>query len=130
MTTVFYASILALLICWLSMNVIKLRRSNKVKYADGDCLELQIARSAQSNAVDYIPITLILLFALEFNGGHLILLHLIGITFVIARILHCRSILADQLKGRVLGMKMTFGVIVTLAILNLVYLPYMKLINV
>ena len=127
MTTVIYASILSILMCWLSLNVIKLRWKYKVRYADGDCLELQIARSAQSNAVDYIPITLILLFALEYNGGNFWLLHIIGITFVIARVLHYRSILADQLKGRILGMKMTLGVIITLAVLNLLYLPYSEL---
>ena len=130
MTTALYASILSILMCWLSMNVIKSRRKNKVKYADGDCQELKIARSAQSNAVDYIPITLILLFALEYNGGHIWLLHIIGITFVMARIIHCRSILADQLRGRILGMKITFAVIVMLAILNLIYLPYPKILAV
>lgn len=129
MTTAIYASILSILMCWLSMNVIKVRRKNKVKYADGGVSELQIARSAQSNAVDYIPITLILLFALEYNGGNIWLLHIVGITFVIARVIHCRSILADKLRGRILGMQMTFGVIVTLAILNLVYLPYSKILT-
>lgn len=129
MTTAIYASILSILMCWLSMNVIKLRHKNRIKYADGGVGELQIARSAQSNAVDYIPITLILLFSLEYNGGNIWLIHIVGIIFVIARIMHCRSILADKLRGRILGMKMTFGVIVTLAILNLIYLPYSKLLT-
>ena len=127
MTTVIYASILAMLMCWLSMKVIKARRKNRIKYADGDCDELKIARSAQSNAVDYIPITLILLFALEYNGGHLLLVHVIGIVFVIGRVVHCQSILADKLRGRVTGMKITFGVILILAVVNLVYLPYSEL---
>lgn len=128
MTTVIYASILSLLMCSLSLNVIKARRKNRIKYADGDVEELKIARSAQSNAVDYIPITVILLFALEFNGGNIWLLHSLGTIFVVGRVIHCRSILADKLKGRVLGMQITFYTIIALAILNLIYLPYTKLI--
>ncbi len=126
MTTAIYACILALLICHLSMNVIKARRKNKVKYADGDCDELIIARSAQSNAVDYCPIAIMLLLFLELNGGHLVLIHAVGITFVIGRIIHCRAILAENLRGRVRGMQLTFFMIYALVILNLVYLPYSK----
>ena len=101
------------------MNVIKARRKHRVKYADGNCDELKITCSAQSNAVDYIRITLILLFALEYNGGHLLLLHAIGIVFEIARVMHCQSILADKLRGRILDMKITFTIIITLSISNL-----------
>ncbi|MDW1918451.1 MAPEG family protein, partial [Vibrio sp. Vb0349] len=61
MITALYASILALLLVWLAFQVIKQRRLNKVAYADGGVEALQIARSAQSNASEYIPITLILM---------------------------------------------------------------------
>lgn len=124
MTTVIYASVLSLIICWLALNVIKLRRKHKVRYDDGDVKELQIARAAHSNAVDTIPLTLILLFALEFNGGSLWLVHLCGIALLFGRFVHCHSILKDQIQGRALGMKITFTVIVALAISNLIYLPY------
>jgi uncharacterized protein len=60
MITALYASILSLLMCKLAFTVIKARRKNKIKYADGDVEELKIARTAHSNAVEYIPITLII----------------------------------------------------------------------
>ncbi len=126
MTTALYAVILSLLLCHLSMNVIKCRRKNRVLYADGDCKELVIARTAQSNAIDYCPMTLLLLLFLELNGGNIWLLHAIGITFVIGRIIHSRGILQEKLKGRVRGMQITFYMIYLLAALNLVYLPYEK----
>ncbi len=126
MTSVIYATILSMLMCWLAFNVIKFRRKNKVRYADGDVEELKIARSAHSNAAEYIPISLILLFALEYNGAQLILVHLLGIALVAGRIIHCRGILNENLDARVTGMKVTFGVIFSLAVANLIYLPYGK----
>lgn len=42
MTSVIYASLLAVLICWLSLNVIKKRRKNKVSIGDGGNEELKL----------------------------------------------------------------------------------------
>ena len=127
MYTALYASLLAALICKLSLNVIKARRSNKVKYADGDCHELIVARSAQSNAVDYCPIAMILLLLLELNGGHFLLVNAIGVVFVIGRIIHARGILSENLKRRVLGMQMTIFMLIALIVSNIGYLIYLKL---
>ncbi|MGR5056829.1 MAPEG family protein [Vibrio rotiferianus] len=124
MITALYASALALLLIWLAFQVIKQRRSNKIAYADGGVESLQIARSAQSNASEYIPITLILMALLEFNGASVLWIHLAGIAFVIGRVIHARGILAEDLKGRVTGMKLTFFTMIGLVALNLIYLPY------
>jgi uncharacterized membrane protein YecN with MAPEG domain len=129
MTSSIYAAILGLLLCWLTFKVIGARRKNKVLYADGGVSELQIARSAHSNATEYIPITLLLLFALEYNGAYLLLIHIFGISFVVARVIHSRSILAENLKGRILGMQITLLVIIGLSIANIVYAPYAKLLG-
>ncbi|MFN1580860.1 MAPEG family protein [Vibrio rotiferianus] len=124
MITALYASALALLLIWLAFQVIKQRRSNKIAYADGGVESLQIARSAQSNASEYIPITLILMALLEYNGALVFWIHLAGIAFVIGRVIHARGILAEDLKGRVTGMKLTFFTMIGLVALNLIYLPY------
>lgn len=124
MITALYASALALLLIWLAFQVIKQRRSNKIAYADGGVESLQIARSAQSNASEYIPITLILMALLEYNGASVLWIHLAGIAFVIGRVIHARGILAEDLKGRVTGMKLTFFTMIGLVALNLIYLPY------
>ncbi|HHX8262107.1 TPA: MAPEG family protein [Vibrio diabolicus] len=127
MITALYASILAILIIWLAVQVIKQRRLNQVAYADGGVEALQIARSAQSNATEYIPITLILMVLLEFNSAYPTWIHLTGIIFVIGRIIHARGILKEDLKRRVRGMQVTFLVILSLVVLNMIYLPYDKL---
>lgn len=127
MITALYASILAILIIWLAVQVIKQRRLNQVTYADGGVEALQIARSAQSNATEYIPITLILMALLEFNSAYPTWIHLTGIIFVIGRIIHARGILKEDLKRRVRGMQVTFLVILSLVVLNMIYLPYDKL---
>ncbi|MFG6247203.1 MAPEG family protein [Vibrio diabolicus] len=127
MITALYASILAIQIIWLAVQVIKQRRLNQVAYADGGVEALQIARSAQSNATEYIPITLILMALLEFNSAYPTWIHLTGIIFVIGRIIHARGILKEDLKRRVRGMQVTFLVILSLVVLNMIYLPYDKL---
>lgn len=127
MITALYAALLSLLMCTLAFNVIKARRKNRIIYGDGGVTELQIARTAHSNAVDYIPISLILLFILEYNGCNIWLIHLAGIALIIGRLIHCKGILSEKLKGRILGMQITFFTIYTLAALNLIYAPYEKL---
>ncbi|MDA0117559.1 MAPEG family protein [Vibrio sp. T11.5] len=127
MITALYASVLAMLMIWLSIEVIKQRRSAKVAYADGGVNALQVARSAQGNAMDYIPITLFLMAMFEYNGASPWMIHIAGAVFVIGRLLHAKAVLAEKLKGRITGMKLTFLTMVALIVLNLVYLPFGKL---
>jgi len=74
-----YAAILALLIVWLSLQVIKLRWAKKVRLGDGGEPALQIA----------------------------ILVHFSGIAVLAGRILHARGLLTESLHYRILGMKVT-----------------------
>ncbi|MDW1924729.1 MULTISPECIES: MAPEG family protein [Vibrio] len=127
MITALYANILAILIIWLAVQVIKQRRLNQIAYADGGVEALQVARSAQSNATEYIPITLILMALLEFNSAYPTWMHLTGIIFVIGRVIHAKGILKKDLKKRIRGMQVTFLVILSLVVLNMIYLPYDKL---
>jgi len=120
-TSVIYAVLLALLICALAFKVISARRKHKVKHADGGFDDLQVARSAHSNATEYIPIALILLFALEYNGSVLWLVHIIGCLLVLGRVIHAKAILSDNLRGRVIGMQLTFLSIAVLSLANLYY---------
>ena len=129
MTTVIYASLSALLIVWLSLRVIKVRRKHRISIGDGSEKEMKVAMAAQSNAIEYIPIALLLLFALEYNHGNLFLLHFLGISLIVARFIHARAIQTDNLKARVFAMQVTLLTLITLALVNLLYLPYAKLIG-
>jgi uncharacterized protein len=124
MISALYAGILALLIVWLSLNVIKLRRANKVILGDGGVPQLQHAIRAQGNATEYIPITLILLILLELSGANVWLVHIGGIAIIIGRLLHAKGLLAENLRFRVLGMQVTFFTIIGLASANIFYTLY------
>lgn len=115
MITALYANILAILIIWLAVQVIKQRRLIKLlmpMVGRGST----ITRSAQSNATEYIPITLILMALLEFNSAYPTWIHLTGIIFVIGRVIHAKGILKKDLKKRIRGMQVTFLVILSLVV--------------
>ncbi|OLP18418.1 hypothetical protein BST81_10660 [Leptolyngbya sp. 'hensonii'] len=119
-----YASLLALLIVWLSLRVIKLRQTKKVSLGDGGESELQVAIRAQGNATEYIPISLILLLLLELNKAHGALIHAGGIAILAGRFLHARGLLTESSRYRVLGMQVTIFTLIGLASANLIYIIY------
>ncbi|WP_292432719.1 MAPEG family protein [Methylobacter sp.] len=86
--------------------------------------ELQLAIRTHSNAVEYIPITLMLLLTLELNGAPKILIHILGTTLLIERILHAMGLPAKDLHKRVLGMQITICLLIGLAILNIAFLAF------
>ncbi|WP_373939346.1 MAPEG family protein [Vibrio kanaloae] len=127
MITALYAALLAVLMIWLAIEVIKQRRINLIAHADGGVESLQVVRSAQSNAMDYIPITVILMGFLEMNGASVWFIHVLGVAFLLGRVIHAKGILAKNLKGRKVGMVLTLICMISLIVLNLVYLPFDKM---
>jgi len=122
MITALYASLCALLMVKLSLGVIALRRKHHVATGNGGHDDLQAAIRAQGNASEYIPISLILMLTLEMLGAFWWLIHLAGIALVTGRVMHASALKNADLKQRVLGMKITLFLIITLALLNIVYL--------
>ena len=122
MITSIYASLLTLLVVRLSISVIKLRRKNRISVGDGGNEELQLAIRTHANAVEYIPIALLLLLTLELNGAPKILIHIFGATLIIGRIIHAMGLQAKNLPKRILGMQITISLLIALAILNIVFL--------
>ncbi|MDI1276203.1 MAPEG family protein [Methylobacter sp.] len=124
MITSIYASLAALLIVRLTLSVIKLRRKNRVSVGDGGNEGLQLAIRAHANAVEYIPIALMLLLTLELNGAPKILIHILGATLIIGRILHAIGLPAKDFKKRVLGMQITIYLLIGLAVLNILFFVF------
>lgn len=124
MITSIYASLAALFIVRLSLAVIKLRRKNRVSVGDGGNEALQLAIRAHANAVEYIPMALMLLLLLELNGAPKLLIHSLGAALLIGRILHAMGLSGKDLKKRVLGMQITIYLLIGLAILNMVFLAF------
>jgi uncharacterized membrane protein YecN with MAPEG domain len=119
-----YASLSALVIVKLAVSVIKLRRKNRVSVGDGGNEALQLAIRTHANAVEWIPISLLLLLTLELNGAPTILIHILGATLLIGRILHAMGLPAKDFKKRELGMQITIYLLIGLAILNILFLAF------
>jgi uncharacterized membrane protein YecN with MAPEG domain len=118
--TAIYASLCALLIIRLAMRVITLRWEKRVKFGDGEHPDLNMAIRAHGNASEYIPIALILLFLLEYNGLHPLLIHMLGIAFVYGRYTHAKALLSNSLRERMKGMQYTLNLITAMAVANIV----------
>jgi uncharacterized membrane protein YecN with MAPEG domain len=114
------AAILTIIFVKLSFAVIGLRRKNKVGLGSGGYDDLERAIRAQGNFAEYVPIGLILIACLELNGAPSWLVILPGIALIIGRLIHAKGINEPppNFSSRVLGMKFTFGTLITLAILN------------
>ena len=116
-----YASVLALIIIWLCYKVVVFRRIKRVDIGDGgDATGIRHIR-AQQNAVEYIPIALILFAAYELNNGNHLMLHAIGITLVIGRLIHPWGFVSKKgiSFGRFYGTLLTWLAILLLAGLNI-----------
>lgn len=120
MHTSIYAGLCGLLMAWLTLQTIKVRRANKIKLGDGGNFELHSAIRAHGNFAEYMPITIILLFLLEYNGAPALVIHVIGIAFLIGRWIHAQGLLKDNLRKRVMGMGYTLNILIGLAIANIV----------
>ncbi len=119
--TGFYASLLGILYIGLAINIIRLRRKFKVGIGDGDNRVLAQAIRVHGNFAEYTPIALILLASYELNGASAMMLHALGSTLVVGRILHAIGLtksIGISIQRQV-GMLSTFLVILVLAIENI-----------
>ncbi|MGB0936941.1 MAG: MAPEG family protein [Colwellia sp.] len=121
--TAFYASLLALLFIVLSFKTINLRKKHLVGVGDGGEQSLTRAIRVHGNFSEYTPLALILLGAYELSGASAVIIHLLGASFFLARILHALGLgkSAGTSKPRFFGMIITFLVLLILAILNISY---------
>ena len=119
MITGIYAALAALLIVALARNVISLRRQHKVALGDGGHQDLLAAIRAHANAVEYLPIGLLLLLLLELGQGPAWLVHLLGSLFIIGRLIHANGVSKAIIPRRIIGMQFTIWLMIIMAVLNL-----------
>jgi uncharacterized membrane protein YecN with MAPEG domain len=118
------ACVLTAIFIKLSFAVIALRRKNKVGLGSGGHEDLERAIRAQGNFSEYIPIGIILLACLELNGAPWWLVASPGIALIIGRLIHAMGINTPppDFAKRVLGMRLTFGALISLLVLNLTWI--------
>lgn len=86
--TPLFAAPIVVLFIYLSIRVIRYRRSERVAFGDqGDAALLRLMR-AHGNCAEYAPLGLILLGMAELAGAATMGLHLAGALLVVGRVVH------------------------------------------
>lgn len=113
-----YAGLLTLLLLYLSVRVIGVRQAGKVEIGDGGDRQLLRRIRVHANFVEYTPYALILIGLLESLKAPGLMLHILGTTLLVGRVLHAYALSQTPhiLPVRVLGMALTFGVLAVAAV--------------
>ena len=111
--TALYAGALGLLLVYLSMRVVNLRKSYHVSTGSGGHAALELAARVQGNCAEYAPIGLLLLALTEAQGAPALAVHGLGLMLLLGRLLHAIGYgrAPSNLKLRVVGMVLTFGML-------------------
>jgi len=122
--TPLYAGVLVLLFLVLSARVIYFRRTGISLGDGGDAGMLRVIRG-HANFAEYVPLALLLMGMLELGRFSFFALHALGITLVVARLLHGYALSFSKHFpfGRLWGAALTFLVLLIEAVLCL-YLAY------
>ncbi len=120
--TALYGSLCGILVVVLAAQVVRQRRKFKIGIGSGDERSLERAIRVHSNAMEYIPIALLLLALFEANQGNRYLAHSMGMLLVIGRVLHAQGLGASHGTsfGRFWGTLFTWVAIMVLSVANLV----------
>lgn len=129
MVSSLYAVLGALLILRLSLHVVKLRNQYRVSVGDGGFSELQTAIRVHGNAIEYIPISLILLLLMEMNGAKVWMIHVCGILLIASRMLHSYGLKNHDYSQRRMGMMGTYLALALMVMANAYYLPWVQMVS-
>lgn len=119
--TALYAAILALIIVALGINVTVHRVKLQVSLGDGNNPQMRRMIRLHGNAIEYLPLALVLMALYELNGGIHWALHVIGIALIAGRLIQTWAMWGTDIPvpGRGIGQVLTWGSIGVLALLNL-----------
>ncbi len=115
--TALYAALLTILLVVLSFRVIGHRRAQRVEIGDGNDRELMRRMRVHANFVEYTPYALILMGLAESLGAPALLVHALGASLLVGRILHAYALSQTPhiLQVRVFDMVMTLTVLMAAA---------------
>ena len=121
--TALYSGLLALMYIVFSYNVASKRRRLGVGAGDGENRLLLKAIRIHSNFIEYVPLLLILMAIFELNQGSSTILHISGVSIFIARVAHYMGLskTLGASKARMLGVSLTWLILIKLAALNIYY---------
>jgi len=116
--TALYAALLTFWIVYLAREIGQERMAHKVSLGTGGVPSLERAVRAHGNAVETIPLALVLMALAESLGTPAWVLHGLGVMLVIGRVLHGLHLLQnrDGLAWRFWGMMLTVGMMALTAL--------------
>lgn len=116
--TALYAGLLVPVYIYLALRVIAARRDAKVAIGDGGNSDLLRRMRVHANFAEYAPLSLVLIGLVESLGTNRWLLHALGATLLLARIVHALGVSRspEKLILRQVGMVATFAVMAIAAI--------------
>lgn len=94
-----YAALNAGVLAWLTHATGRVRAKSGVWMGDGGVPHLVRVMRGHANAVESIPVTLVLLLIAALMGAPEYVLHLLGILFTAGRILHARHFISESAPG-------------------------------
>ncbi len=105
--TLFYAAILTIFALVLSFGAGSFRGKTGLSVLFGEPPNMELAEKVRrhQNFLEYVPILLIVMGAIELNGGSTTFLHVVGALLITVRIAHAVGIKHDNLghPGRLVG---------------------------
>ena len=105
--TAVYAGMLAIFALVLSARAGAYRGKAQASILYGDPINWELAERVRvhQNFLEYVPMILILMGAIELNGGSATYLHAVGVLLVFTRIAHAIGLKHDDMgtKGRFIG---------------------------
>lgn len=116
-----YAALATFLVLVLTVRVIAYRRAHSIGLGDGNDGELRKRIRAHGNALEYLPLGLLLLLLLEQEQTSPLLLHVFGIVLILARLAHAWGVSRHSgvSPGRMTGVILTFIVLLVMALMLL-----------
>lgn len=109
----FYAAIFALLYIALTIRVIALRNSKRISLGDGGDPAMERAIRVHANFIEYVPLALILLTAMEMQRRSIYVLHVLCLLLLLGRICHFVALSRENTVNPLRGA----GVILTMLVL-------------
>ena len=100
-----YTCLLTVFYIILCFRVIYLRRLLRVGLGHGDQSQLRRAIRVHGNFQEYVPLSLLIILILELNNSDPILLHFLGSTLLLSRIIHAIGLIkhGGSSPGRFFG---------------------------
>jgi len=118
MITMLYAGLCAILVVMLGLRVVQFRFRHKIGIGDGGNPDLMRRVRAHANAIENLPLALLLLGGMELNGYPSGLIHGFGATLFVSRAAHAWGLShsSGTSRGRFLGTLFTWLLMLAMAL--------------